>query len=105
MLTDSQGHLLVLGGYGRAGGNQPISSFAGADTWHDDISDGPVTCRLWLTGGQVIELDAWVTTGYLLSSTAVTPIGGKLGDRFGRKPMLIGGSVFFLAMTLPVSIG
>jgi len=46
------------------------------------------------------ELYAWVTTGYLLSSTAVVPIGGKLGDRYGRKPMLIGGASFFLAMTL-----
>jgi EmrB/QacA subfamily drug resistance transporter len=49
---------------------------------------------------QGFELYAWVTTGYLLSSTAVTPIGGKLGDRYGRKPMLIGGASFFLAMTL-----
>jgi EmrB/QacA subfamily drug resistance transporter len=46
------------------------------------------------------ELYAWVTTGYLLSSTAVVPIAGKLGDRYGRKPMLIGGATFFLAMTL-----
>ncbi len=46
------------------------------------------------------ELYAWVTTGYLLSSTAVTPIGGKLGDRYGRKPMLIGGCIFFLLTTL-----
>jgi EmrB/QacA subfamily drug resistance transporter len=46
------------------------------------------------------ELYAWVTTGYLLSSTAVVPIGGKLGDRYGRKPMLIGGAAFFLATTL-----
>jgi len=46
------------------------------------------------------ELYAWVTTAYLLSSTAVTPIGGKLGDRYGRKPVLIGGAIFFLATTL-----
>lgn len=46
------------------------------------------------------ELYAWVTTGYLLSSTAVTPIGGKLGDRYGRKPVLIGGASFFLFTTL-----
>jgi EmrB/QacA subfamily drug resistance transporter len=46
------------------------------------------------------ELYAWVTTGYLLSSTAVVPIGGKLGDRYGRKPMLIGGAAFFLVTTL-----
>ncbi len=46
------------------------------------------------------ELYAWVTTGYLLSSTAVVPIGGKLGDRYGRKPMLMGGAILFLLMTL-----
>src|SRR6185437_7374506 len=46
------------------------------------------------------ELYAWVTTAYLLSSTAVVPIAGKLGDRYGRKPMLVGGTTFFLLMTL-----
>ena len=46
------------------------------------------------------ELYAWVTTSYLLASTAVTPIAGKLGDRYGRKPVLIGGAIFFLAATL-----
>jgi EmrB/QacA subfamily drug resistance transporter len=30
----------------------------------------------------------------------VTPIAGKLGDRYGRKPVLIGGAIFFLAATL-----
>src|SRR6516164_7530939 len=49
---------------------------------------------------QGFELYAWVTTGYLLASTAVVPVAGKLGDRYGRKPMLIGGATFFLAMTL-----
>ena len=63
MLTDSQGRLLVLGGFGRAGGSQSITSFAGADSWHDDISDGPVTCQLTLKGGKVIEMDAWVVIG------------------------------------------
>lgn len=46
------------------------------------------------------ELYAWVTTGYLLSSTAVVPIAGKLGDRYGRRPMLVGGAIFFLLMTM-----
>lgn len=40
---------------------------------------------------------AWVTTGYLVTSTVLTPIAGKLGDLFGRKPFLLGGMIGFLA--------
>jgi len=39
---------------------------------------------------------AWVTTGYLVTSTVMTPISGKLGDLFGRKPFLLGGMIGFL---------
>jgi L-Lysine epsilon oxidase N-terminal/L-lysine epsilon oxidase C-terminal domain len=63
ILTDDAGRLLVLGGYGLSGGNQPITSYAGADSWNDDISDGPVYCTLTLKNGDVLKLDAWVTVG------------------------------------------
>jgi EmrB/QacA subfamily drug resistance transporter len=46
------------------------------------------------------ELYAWVTTAYLLASTAITPIGGKLGDRYGRKRVIMGGTLFFSVTTL-----
>src|SRR5215470_18000828 len=39
---------------------------------------------------------AWVTTAYLLTSTAVVPIVGKLSDIYGRKLFLIGGAAFFV---------
>src|SRR2546423_5181667 len=39
---------------------------------------------------------AWVTTAYLLTSTVVVPIAGKLGDMFGRKPFLIAGIAGFV---------
>src|ERR1700716_3205106 len=39
---------------------------------------------------------AWVTTAYLLTSTAVVPISGKLSDMYGRKIFLLGGALFFL---------
>jgi L-Lysine epsilon oxidase N-terminal/L-lysine epsilon oxidase C-terminal domain len=63
MITDDAGRLLVLGGFGRAGGDESITSFAGADTWHDDISDGPVHCTLKLKTGDMIELNAWCIVG------------------------------------------
>ncbi|MEU8632156.1 MDR family MFS transporter [Amycolatopsis sp. NPDC048633] len=40
---------------------------------------------------------AWVTTGYILASTASTPIWGKLGDLFGRRIVFISSVVVFLA--------
>ena len=63
MILDSAGRLLVLGGFGRAGGNNPITSFAGADSWHDDISDGAIRCKLKLNKGKPVTLDAWVIIG------------------------------------------
>jgi EmrB/QacA subfamily drug resistance transporter len=44
-----------------------------------------------------LELYAWVTTAYLLSSTVMVPIWGKLGDLLGRKPVLLASIGFFLA--------
>src|SRR3984885_9153062 len=43
-----------------------------------------------------LALYAWVTTAYLLSSTVMVPIWGKLGDIYGRKPVLLAGIAIFL---------
>jgi EmrB/QacA subfamily drug resistance transporter len=40
---------------------------------------------------------AWVTTAYLVTSTVVIPIAGKLGDMFGRKHLVLLGMVGFMA--------
>lgn len=42
------------------------------------------------------NLLSWVFTTYLLASTVVVPIVGKLSDMFGRKPFLLGGVAFFV---------
>ena len=44
-----------------------------------------------------LHLYAWATTAYLLSSTVMVPIWGKLGDICGRKPVLLAGIAIFLA--------
>src|SRR5919197_1035732 len=40
---------------------------------------------------------SWVFTAYLLASTVTVPIYGKLGDKYGRRPLFLGAIVIFLA--------
>lgn len=45
-----------------------------------------------------VNLLAWVISGYMVAMTVAVPIYGKLGDLYGRRPMmLIGMGVFTLA--------
>lgn len=43
------------------------------------------------------QLLSWVFTTYMLTSTVVVPLVGKLSDIYGRKPFLMGGMAVFLA--------
>jgi EmrB/QacA subfamily drug resistance transporter len=36
-----------------------------------------------------LSLQAWATTGYLITATITTPLYGKLSDIFGRKPLFL----------------
>lgn len=64
--TDSQGRLLVLGGYGHSASytGKPATTFANNEGWHDDTSDGPVRATLEI-GGQEFEAEP--------AAVAVTP--------------------------------
>src|SRR5205085_5526650 len=42
------------------------------------------------------SLLSWVFTSYMLTSTVVVPLVGKLSDIYGRKPFLLTGMVAFL---------
>jgi L-lysine 6-oxidase len=64
MMMTKGGRCVVLGGFGHAGGQAPIATYTGADTWYDDIADGPVWCRLKLKGqAEPIVLTAWCLVG------------------------------------------
>src|SRR5271157_5194460 len=43
------------------------------------------------------ELLPWVVTAYLLTSTAVAPLYGKLSDVYGRRAMMVVSNVIFIA--------
>ncbi|SEA50959.1 CTQ-dependent lysine 6-oxidase LodA [Alkalimonas amylolytica] len=63
LYTDDAGRLIVLGGFGHAGGNEELTSYGGSDSWHDDISDGPVYCTVTYLDGSTEQLQAWVVVG------------------------------------------
>ncbi len=62
--TDSAGHLLVLGGFGKAGtcdAGKRIRGCTDNDGWYDDVSDGPVTAELTLHDGTIVSAaPGWV---------------------------------------------
>jgi EmrB/QacA subfamily drug resistance transporter len=47
-----------------------------------------------------LELQAWVTTAYLITSTITTPLYGKLGDIFGRRRLFIVAISIFIVGSL-----
>ncbi|UUZ86596.1 MFS transporter [Paenibacillus sp. P26] len=44
-----------------------------------------------------LSLMTWLTTAYMLSSTSVVPIAGKLADLIGRRTVYVAGLVIFMA--------
>src|SRR5438874_932237 len=100
-------------------------AFAGAPTLRRDRSDGDL--RRWLILGLVVlaqlmvVLDAtivnialpsaqralhfsngqrqWIITGYALAFGSLLPLGGRLGDVFGRKRIFVVGAVGFAAVS------
>lgn len=62
--TDRDQRLLVLGGFGFSSSptNKPLPSFYTNPGWHDDVSDGPVTAKVRLADGTVVNniTPAWV---------------------------------------------
>jgi L-lysine epsilon oxidase-like protein len=63
--TDEQGRLLFLGGHGISKtpfANNPPTTFANNNGWHDDVSDGPVDATV-VYGGVTLPVEgAWVVT-------------------------------------------
>ncbi|MEV4946621.1 MFS transporter [Streptomyces sp. NPDC053755] len=47
-----------------------------------------------------LSVFSWLFSGYLLAVTVTLPVYGKLSDTFGRKPVLIAGTVLFLVGSL-----
>ncbi|MGO3327375.1 MDR family MFS transporter [Gordonia sp. (in: high G+C Gram-positive bacteria)] len=50
------------------------------------------------------DMQAWVTTAYLVTSTIVTPLYGKLSDIYGRKPFFLAAITIFIIGSLACSM-
>lgn len=44
-----------------------------------------------------VDLMPWVITGYILATTVVMPVYGRIGDLFGRKPVILAAISIFIA--------
>ncbi|NEO41919.1 MAG: hypothetical protein F6J90_38605 [Moorea sp. SIOASIH] len=67
VLIDSDGKLIVVGGYGKAGSSNAkpeITDYANNDYWWDDTSDGPVSATITFADSTQKEASpAWVLVG------------------------------------------
>jgi EmrB/QacA subfamily drug resistance transporter len=45
--------------------------------------------------GSTIAASTWLVSGYLIAQAALQPLSGKLGDRFGRRPLILWGLTMF----------
>lgn len=51
-----------------------------------------------------IATAGWLMTGYLLAIAVIQPVAGKLGDRFGRRPFMLGGLAAFGLVSLGAAL-
>ena len=54
-------------------------------------------------GADVTSLQ-WVLTGYLLALASLIPLGGALGDRYGRRRTFLIGTVWFAVASLACGV-
>lgn len=53
--------------------------------------------------GASLAASAWLVTGYLIAQASLQPLAGKLGDRFGRRPLILYGLAAFGVVSLGAS--
>lgn len=54
--------------------------------------------------GASVSQTGWLVTAYLITMAALPPITGKLGDRYGRRPFLLGGYALFAAASVGAAL-
>ena len=60
--------------------------------------------RLITTFDTTVTAASWLVTTYLIAMAALQPIAGKLGDRIGRRGLILGGFIFLLVHFISLGI-
>src|SRR5579885_3318760 len=54
--------------------------------------------------GASVAAAGWLVTGYLVGMAALQPVAGKLGDRFGRRRLILAGLGYFAVASLGATL-
>src|SRR5919198_1726263 len=54
--------------------------------------------------GVDVSATAWIVTSYLIAMASLQPIGGRIGDRFGRRRIMLGALVSFAAASVGAAL-
>ncbi|HUP28448.1 MAG TPA: MFS transporter [Chloroflexia bacterium] len=93
-----QGESLVPGVSARLPGEMPVLATVALATMLAPLNSTMIAVALpHIVDEFHVGVDAagWLVTSYLITMAAVQPIAGKLGDRLGRRRLIMGGLVAF----------
>ncbi|MCC6454089.1 MAG: MFS transporter [Caldilineaceae bacterium] len=51
-----------------------------------------------------VAVAGWLVTGYLIAMASLQPVAGKLGDRLGRRTLMLGGLLYFGLVSLGATL-
>ena len=54
--------------------------------------------------GVDVAATSWIVTSYLIAMASLQPIAGKIGDRFGRKRVMLGALVYFALASVGAAV-
>jgi EmrB/QacA subfamily drug resistance transporter len=54
--------------------------------------------------GRSLAWGSWIVTSYLVAMATIQPLAGSLGDRYGRRRLMLVGLLLFLAATLAAAL-